>query len=385
MLTECGSARTSSPRLIALTHEFFPRRGGIATYTREVALEAHEMGYAVEVWAPAHPRLQEVAIPFAVHPLPVKGTQGWPCRLALSLCLHRQRQDWEGATLYLPEPGPLRAWMYWQLVETARPKRLVITLHGSEINTFTRFPHRRILFQKLLDEADRIGVVSRYSRDLLLETFPDCRPPVVVAPGALRRDCAADPGEARKPPAGGPVVFMTVGRVHPRKGQMAVLEAMALLPEEVRRRVSYRIIGPVSRPSYLRDLRKRAERERVDFAYLGEVEEEALNEVYRGADVFIMASLPHRGSVEGFGLSYLEASAQGLPVIAHRTGGVGDAVRHGETGLKVDPEDRAGLAEAIATLARDPGLRAKLGANGRKWARTFSWRKTAEQLFGPVG
>jgi len=95
----------------------------------------------------------------------------------------------------------------------------------------------------------------------------------------------------------------------------------------------------------------------------------------------VMTPVPHGPSLEGFGLVYLEAAAHGLPTVAHRTGGVPEAVRDGVTGLLVDPADRPALAAAIARLINEPALRANLAAAARVRARERSWADNANALF----
>jgi glycosyltransferase involved in cell wall biosynthesis len=68
---------------------------------------------------------------------------------------------------------------------------------------------------------------------------------------------------------------------------------------------------------------------------------------------------------EPFGLVTLEAMRAGRPVVATAHGGTLDLVEDGVTGLLVPPRDPAALADAIATLLRDPGLRARMGAAAR--------------------
>jgi glycosyltransferase involved in cell wall biosynthesis len=79
------------------------------------------------------------------------------------------------------------------------------------------------------------------------------------------------------------------------------------------------------------------------------------------ADVVALPSLQ-----EGLGVAALEAMAAGRPVLGSRVGGLAEAVAHGETGLLVPPGDPLALASALARLARDPALRARLGAAGRE-------------------
>lgn len=82
-------------------------------------------------------------------------------------------------------------------------------------------------------------------------------------------------------------------------------------------------------------------------------------ELLCACDVFALAS-----RAEGLGVAALEAMAAGRAVLATRVGGLGQAVVDGETGLLVPAEDVAALAGALARLAGDPALRARLGAAG---------------------
>ena len=68
---------------------------------------------------------------------------------------------------------------------------------------------------------------------------------------------------------------------------------------------------------------------------------------------------------EGFGTVIIEAGACGVPAIASRIYGVTDAIEDGVTGILFPPADAAALADAMARLARDPGLRAALGERAR--------------------
>lgn len=71
---------------------------------------------------------------------------------------------------------------------------------------------------------------------------------------------------------------------------------------------------------------------------------------------------------EGVPLALIEAAAAGRPLVAADGPGLRDVARPGETGLLVPPRDAAALADAIARLAADPDLRARLGAGARRLA-----------------
>jgi glycosyltransferase involved in cell wall biosynthesis len=77
---------------------------------------------------------------------------------------------------------------------------------------------------------------------------------------------------------------------------------------------------------------------------------------------------------ESMGMPPIEAMAAGRPVIATPVGGVVESVRDGETGLFVDRDDAAALADAIVALVEDPARRAALGAAGyERVLEHFSW------------
>ena len=90
-----------------------------------------------------------------------------------------------------------------------------------------------------------------------------------------------------------------------------------------------------------------------------------LVDAYRAADVFLSTS-----DYEGFGLAIVEAMAAGVPVVSTAVGGVTDTVEDEVTGFLRPRGDRAGLAEAVTRLLRDPELRQRMGAAGRARAES---------------
>ncbi len=72
------------------------------------------------------------------------------------------------------------------------------------------------------------------------------------------------------------------------------------------------------------------------------------------------------GDAEGFGIVFIEAQAMGLPVVSTRSGGIPEAVRHGETGLLVMERDPRGLAQAILRLLEGGDLWQRFSLAGRK-------------------
>lgn len=96
---------------------------------------------------------------------------------------------------------------------------------------------------------------------------------------------------------------------------------------------------------------------------------EKLPELLHAADIFVRPALS-----EGLGISYLEAMAAGLPIIATPVGGIPDFLKDGETGVFCQARDPASVAAAVKRIQSELGLRAKLIANGARLMREqYDW------------
>ena len=375
------SVPASVPSVFLITHEFYPVRGGIATFTEEIARASASLGYETEVWAQSAEPDKEKVWPFRLRRLPLKGTHDLWCQVQLAREFIRARRRLRYATVYLPEPGPMLTMMLLQFFRAFRPKQLVLTFHGSEILKFAGSPIRRALAGRLIRHATRVSTLTNYTQELLLTHFPEAADKIVLTPGALRSDVAVVPIKADAPRA--KIVVLTVGRIHPRKGQLLTLQALQLLPASDRARLEYWIVGGQSKGRYEQVIRQAATATPdLTVRFLGNIPDDELTTLYDRADIFAMTSINHARSIEGFGLVYLEAAAHGLPVVAHNVGGVAEAVQDGVTGLLVPPHRPAQLAAAFEKLIHDPALRQRLGTAGREWAGRNCWIESAEALFG---
>lgn len=174
--------------------------------------------------------------------------------------------------------------------------------------------------------------------------------------------------------------LLTVARLESHKGIDTVLQALPLVLEQAPD-VRYAVAGSGSDRERLEKLAaKLGVASRVRF--LGQVNDRDLPALYNLAVVYVGASRrAERIGVEGFGISLVEASACGLPVVAGNSGGVPDAVREGETGFLVPPEDPEAFADAIGRLLADTGLAKRVGGNGRRAVETyFNWDRVVRDL-----
>ncbi len=255
-------------------------------------------------------------------------------------------------------------------------KPLIITGHG----TYVRLPARAGAAGAVYRRAFQRGTlacVSRYTAREAQAALPGLRTAVIGN--------GIDPDRfAHLPPAdriGTTVLF--VGAVKPRKGVLALVEAMAAVRQHHPTARCW-VVGSLDQePAYVAQVRAAIADHRLigSVELLGRVPHDELLRRYAQADVFALPSLNLGGRFEGFGLALLEASAAGLPVIGSRDCGAEDAIRDGETGLLIAQEDAAsGLTGAITRLLADAALRARMGAAGRAFARTQTWDATANAL-----
>ena len=174
--------------------------------------------------------------------------------------------------------------------------------------------------------------------------------------------------------------LVTVARLQEHKGMDTVIRALPAIlagaPD-----VRYAVAGAGPDRERLEQLAQElGVGDRVRF--LGGVGDQDLPAFYNLASVYVGASRrAGRLGVEGFGISLVEASACGLPVVAGNSGGIPDAVRDGETGFLVPPEDPAALAAAISRLLADAGLASRIGAAGRRAVETYyNWDRVVRDL-----
>ncbi len=168
------------------------------------------------------------------------------------------------------------------------------------------------------------------------------------------------PSDRAEPYRGGEPRLLCVGRLIPIKGHIVLLRAFAeakrALPE-LRLDVAGR--GPLE-PALRALARDLGVADSVRF--LGHV-----TPIQRAIEDVAVVVVPSMG--EGFGMVALEAMERARPVIAAGIGGLGELVRHGETGLLVEPGVPEPLAAAIVELGGDLARAARMGEAGRRRAR----------------
>ncbi len=174
--------------------------------------------------------------------------------------------------------------------------------------------------------------------------------------------------------------FLTVARLVERKGHAHVLNALSNLRGSGRlMNFQYHIVGEGPMRETLEEM-TRALSLSSHITFHGEVDDVTLQSLYAGADVFVMPVSLDPLDKEGFGLSFIEAAAHGVPSVTTNIEGVDEAVIDDQTGLLLPDQDEESLAEVLLTLATNKELRDRLGTGAREHAKTFTCKKQFEKL-----
>ncbi len=363
-------------KIILITHEYPPKRGGAGTYCEELVFASLKEGLNIEAWIPSYGKKQN-----HIKILPLKGSQDWVCSFKLYKELHKfVTLLTSNSVLHFAEPGSLRAIVRFGWLIKNLPN-FIITIHGTELVRFSKNPIEKILFLRVLQKAKKIHVLSKFNKDKVLKLCPNICNKILLFPGAAGRNLVNKNKQKKQNKNSNRLQVLCVARIHPRKGQDLVIKALKSLPKKYRHAVDCIFVGPINKPNFYKKLLKLTENLDFNITFLGDIEDQDLNKIYQNSDIFILPSMPRSSSVEGFGFVFLEASSHGLPVLAHNIGGVSDSVKNGKTGILTDYRKPNELKNEMIKLIKDKNLRKKMGEEGKKWAQSLTWNTLARKIY----
>ncbi len=249
---------------------------------------------------------------------------------------------------------------------------VIVTYHGVDITSIAHSAAQRRRRQDVFTSADRVIAVSKFIARAVADAGCPASKIVVHYIGVDTEFFS--PGDRAR--AANRVLF--VARLVPKKGLIHLIHAM----ERVQRLVPDVELLVAGDGPLRAELEKEAATRRVRCTFLGVQTPAQVRELMRGATVLcgpgVIAS---SGDAEGLGIIFLEAQAVGLPVVASTSGGIGEGIVDGETGLLHAPGDDGALTEHLTALLTDPARRAHLGAAGRAHVlRHFDLRRQTAAL-----
>jgi phosphatidyl-myo-inositol dimannoside synthase len=375
------------PKVLIVTNDFPPRRGGIQSFVH--ALATRMPPESAVVYAPAWEGAAEFDArqPFPVvrHPTSLMLPVPTVARRAAGI-LREHGCD----TVLFGAAAPLG--LLAPALRRAGARRSVALTHGHEAG-WAALPGARSLLRRIGDEVDVLTYLAEYFRVRLARALSAeaADRMVRLAPGVdaaeFHPGAGGDAIRERLGLAGRPVV-VCVSRMVPRKGQDTLIRAWPRIRAGLAaaRPGADPVLLLVGDGPYRAELDRLAARTGVagSVVFSGPVPAADLPAYYDAGTVFAMPCRTRRGGldVEGLGIVYLEASATGLPVVGGDSGGAPDAILSGETGYVVPGRDAAALADQIIRLLADPAGAAAMGEKGVAWIdREWRWELVAERLW----
>ena len=355
--------------IVITTQCFAPDVGGIENLMTGLATTLAARGHQVLVLAdrPRGSRADDSGHPFTVRRF--GGPRPWR-RRRKARYLNRLLQHGEALHLIAD------SWKSLELLQRHASVRVLCLAHGMEL-PLAPSPRKRRRIRRALAGC-RVIANSRYTAGRAAPFLEDV-PVTVIPPGVNPPPGpgAGDSGRVQQALDGRRPRLISVARLQPHKGLDQVIKALPgmirLFPQLV-----YIILG--EGPD-----RDRLQRLITDCGVSGHVilagtVDAKQRTAWLGAsDVFVLPGRPAGDRIEGFGIAFMEAGWLGLPAIAGRDGGGGEAVLQRETGLVCDGADAGAVFDALHELLSDEALRHRLGAAAAQRAHDFSWDRIVEQ------
>ena len=274
---------------------------------------------------------------------------------------------------------------HWKSIENIEKNLLNKTksfclIHSKEINhPVGSSLNKRVL--TALAKADHVIANSKFTKEFAIKLGvknvtvinPGCNYPIPVNEEAKEF--------AKKIYGKTSPKLITISRLDGRKSHHNVMMTVKnLLPKFPN--LKYVSIGDGDEGNNLLRLRKALRLEKnVEFIFKSTEQEKVA--LLEQSDIFVMPSVVYKKSVEGFGITYIEAASYGKPSIGGIYGGEGDAIKSGQTGYLCNGNDINAIYDTLLKiLTNDQYL--KLGANALEFSKEFSWEKIIKKYISLI-
>ena len=177
-------------------------------------------------------------------------------------------------------------------------------------------------------------------------------------------------------------VLITLARLEERKGHTLVLDAITKLIRDYTN-LLYIIAGE---GPFKKKKKKKVELLGLEknVKFLGWISEPEKSYYLKKSKIFIMTPYQVKESVEGFGMSYIDAAIQGVPTIASISGGIQDAVHEGVNGMLIPEGNVLLLEKKIRELLNNKILYDKISKNAIDYSKNFIWKNKIKEYLSII-
>ena len=354
-----------------VTEEFRPSlKGGIATWSTEIANYLHKKNYNVTVFLKKRGGIDKT---YDIRKSPYKISliggrdwaffKKWYIIISIFNYLRQYKKPIIISTNWELSQGLIFYKKYFKF-------SLITILHGLEV---TRLESKKYLkkiddFKKSLSLSDKVIAVSNYTKskaDVILGNIKE----IDVIPNFVNTKFFYPINDQKIYDKynlnSNDTILLSLSRLIKRKGHYIAIDAVKSLVKTYPN-IKYLIAG-TGNAHYVSELKNYVEKLdlKKNIQFLGYVSESKKNMVYNLCDIYLMTSLPCdlEGNSEGFGITFLEANASGKPVIGTNVGGISDAIKNGFNGFLIKPNDSKDLKKIIKSIINNKKLYKSLSEN----------------------
>ena len=266
-------------------------------------------------------------------------------------------------------------WKSLELIKTENLKKIktFCLLHSKEINhEVDSLLNKRVI--KSTNNVDFIIANSNFTKKLAIKIGIDASKINIIFPGIPKPKNIENITKvnAEKFFKDSFPKIITVSRLDKRKGHDKILMLLKNLKPKFPK-IKYVSIGFGKEENNLLKLTKELGVEK-EVTFLKNIDYNLKTALIAEANLFLMPSRIEKKSVEGFGISYIEAASYGVGSIGGKDGGASDAIVHNETGLICDGNDLNSIYDSAVSFFKDENF-IKYGRNAQKFSEKFHWNK----------
>ena len=266
-------------------------------------------------------------------------------------------------------------WKSLELINTDKKKYCLI--HGKEINHPKGSSlNKRVI--KVLNNVEKVIANSEYTKNLAINNGVSEEKVIVINPGV-------DPAQELNKKSLEKVEsllktksprLITVSRFDKRKNHEKIVMALRNL-KQIYPDIVYICIGYGDEEENIKDLVKELDLG-SQVMFFKDISSDLKNSLIAKSDIFVMPSIIHKTSVEGFGIAYVEAAQYGVPSLGGKDGGASDAIDHDKTGLICDGNNLDEIYSSLNSMIENKKYHL-FGKNAKEYVSKFRWEKIVEE------
>ena len=266
-------------------------------------------------------------------------------------------------------------WKSLELINTDKKKYCLI--HGKEINHPKESSlNNRVV--KVLNNVEKVIANSEYTKNLAIDNGVTKEKIVVINPGVnpvneLNKKSLEKVESLLKVKS---PRLITVSRFDKRKNHEKIIMALRNLKQKYPD-IVYICIGYGDEEDNLKKLVKELDLN-LQVMFFKDISDDLKNALIAKSNIFVMPSIIHKKSVEGFGIVYLEAAQYGIPSLGGKDGGASDAIDHDKTGLICDGNNLEDIYSSLVSMIENKKY-IEFGKNAKEYVSKFEWKKTLEK------